>query len=77
MSPKTKLLVYYIKSDLETVADSIPLFVENRLENKISVRFNKNVTMPGEMARLQVVLFVNIFVFFDIFSNIFPLVLVF
>ena len=54
MSPVTKLLVYYIKSDLETVADSISLFVANRLENRISVRFSANETMPGEMTRLQI-----------------------
>ncbi|BFZ02236.1 hypothetical protein BsWGS_05276 [Bradybaena similaris] len=48
MSPKFTLLVYYIKSDGEVVADSMEFQVNPCFENEVEMEFNKSVVLPGE-----------------------------
>ncbi|XP_050400640.1 alpha-1-macroglobulin isoform X3 [Patella vulgata] len=47
MSPKASLLVYYVRADGETVADSIQFDVEPCFRNKVSMEFTEEQVLPG------------------------------
>ncbi|KAK3727993.1 hypothetical protein QZH41_015941, partial [Actinostola sp. cb2023] len=52
MVPSCRLLVYYFRKDGETVADSMVIDVEDKLENQVFVRFSDNVRKPGEPVQI-------------------------
>ncbi|KAK3709154.1 hypothetical protein QZH41_018067 [Actinostola sp. cb2023] len=52
MVPSCRLLVYYARKDGETVADSMVIDVEDKLENQVVVRFSDNVRRPGEPVQI-------------------------
>ncbi|KAK3727994.1 hypothetical protein QZH41_015942, partial [Actinostola sp. cb2023] len=52
MVPSCRLLVYYARKDGETVADSMVIDVEDKLENQVFVRFSDNVRRPGEPVQI-------------------------
>ncbi|XP_041375396.1 pregnancy zone protein-like [Gigantopelta aegis] len=47
MSPKASLLVYYVREDGETVADSIDFNIESCFENKVKFEFQDESVVPG------------------------------
>ncbi|ESO98655.1 hypothetical protein LOTGIDRAFT_238975 [Lottia gigantea] len=54
MAPHAKLLVYYIREDGETVADSISFNVEKCFRNKVSMEFNNDQVLPGAETIIKV-----------------------
>lgn len=54
MAPNAKLLVYYIRNDMETVADSISFNVEKCFNNKVNMTFEPKTAMPGSEARIRI-----------------------
>nr|UCK81476.1 alpha-2-macroglobulin-like protein [Arenicola marina] len=53
MAGGAKLLVYYVREDGETVADSTDIPVEECLPNKVSLSFNHGQRFPGETVKLR------------------------
>eukprot|EP00794_Sanderia_malayensis_P009949 gene9949-10969_t len=51
MTPKLRILVYYIK-DRETVADSITVKTGNSFANKVSMEFSEKQVFPGTKVKL-------------------------
>ncbi|XP_021351698.1 alpha-2-macroglobulin-like isoform X2 [Mizuhopecten yessoensis] len=54
MAPNAKLLVYYIREDMETVADSITFNIEQCFNNKVDMRFEPKTAYPGSEATIRV-----------------------
>ncbi|XP_067665112.1 alpha-2-macroglobulin-like protein 1 isoform X2 [Haliotis asinina] len=53
MSPEASLLVYYVRDDGETVADSINFKVEACFKNKVNLEFLEKKVIPGMEATLR------------------------
>lgn len=53
MSPKFSLLVYYIRDDGETVADSMEFNVEPCFDNKVKMEFTEESVLPGTETNIR------------------------
>nr|KAG5694345.1 hypothetical protein BaRGS_035213 [Batillaria attramentaria] len=53
MSPKFSLLVYYIRDDGETVADSMEFKVEACFDNEVKMEFSEKTVLPGAETKIQ------------------------
>uniref|UniRef100_A0A3P9P539 C3 and PZP like alpha-2-macroglobulin domain containing 8 n=2 Tax=Poecilia reticulata TaxID=8081 RepID=A0A3P9P539_POERE len=54
MAPFSRLLVYYVRENGEGVTDSLQISVQPELENKVSISFSSNESMPGDSVMLHV-----------------------
>ncbi|XP_072173933.1 C3 and PZP-like alpha-2-macroglobulin domain-containing protein 8 [Diadema setosum] len=54
MSPMSRLLVYYVRDDEEGVVDTLQLDVEPSFENKVSVSWSRNETLPKAQATMVI-----------------------
>ncbi|KAM4574402.1 C3 and PZP-like alpha-2-macroglobulin domain-containing protein 8 isoform 2-T2 [Fundulus diaphanus] len=54
MAPLSRLLVYYVRENGEGVTDSLQISVQPEFENKVSVSFSSNESMPGDPVTLHV-----------------------
>lgn len=52
--PEASLIVYYIRPDGETVADSISIPIQNCFKNKVNMTFNKNNVKPGSNTKMTI-----------------------
>ncbi|RMX42642.1 hypothetical protein pdam_00010289 [Pocillopora damicornis] len=52
MVPSSRLLLFYVRDDLETVADNLQIDVEDKLENEVKIRFSDSIRKPGEATSL-------------------------
>ncbi|KAK3612490.1 hypothetical protein CHS0354_024460 [Potamilus streckersoni] len=53
MAPAARILVYYVKSDGEIVADGISFMVQEIFRNKVDIKFSKIRSQPGESVDVQ------------------------
>ncbi|XP_038157657.1 C3 and PZP-like alpha-2-macroglobulin domain-containing protein 8 [Cyprinodon tularosa] len=54
MAPLSRLLVYYVRENGEGVTDSLQISVLPEFENKLSVSFSSNESIPGDPVSLHV-----------------------
>ncbi|KAH3873347.1 hypothetical protein DPMN_036581 [Dreissena polymorpha] len=54
MSPKSQVLVMYVRTDGELVADALSINVDGAFLNKVSVNFNKTEAAPSDKIRFDV-----------------------
>ncbi|XP_013382628.1 CD109 antigen-like isoform X1 [Lingula anatina] len=48
MAPKSKMVIYYVRSDGEVVADSLNFNVKGAFKNQVSLQFDKTKAEPGQ-----------------------------
>nr|BAA19844.1 alpha-2-macroglobulin [Limulus sp.] len=53
MNPSAKILVFYVREDGETVADSTKITVKKCLRNKVGLKFGEEKVLPGASSTLQ------------------------
>ncbi|XP_076341788.1 alpha-2-macroglobulin-like protein 1 [Tachypleus tridentatus] len=53
MAPIARLLVYYVREDGETVADSVEFAVKKCLKNKVGLEFQKTTVSPGSSTAIK------------------------
>ncbi|XP_076322552.1 alpha-2-macroglobulin-like isoform X2 [Tachypleus tridentatus] len=53
MTPSAKLLVFYVREDGETVADSTKITIKKCLRNKVGLKFKEDKVLPGASSTLQ------------------------
>ncbi|KAL3843040.1 hypothetical protein ACJMK2_020997 [Sinanodonta woodiana] len=53
MAPTARILVYYVTSDGEIVADGLYFTVKEFLQNKVDIKFSKTSSQPGENVEVQ------------------------
>ncbi|GIX86974.1 c3 and PZP-like alpha-2-macroglobulin domain-containing protein 8 [Caerostris extrusa] len=54
LSPSFTLLVFYVRDDRETIADSQKILVEKCFNNKVNFQFKDAVKQPGTPTSIQV-----------------------
>ncbi|KAL5004353.1 hypothetical protein ScPMuIL_017809, partial [Solemya velum] len=54
MMHKSKIIVYYVREDGETVASTVEFDVEERFENEVSMDFDEDSVHPGSPATLRI-----------------------
>ncbi|KAK3607704.1 hypothetical protein CHS0354_016728 [Potamilus streckersoni] len=52
-SPSARIVVHFVRTDGEIVADALNFNVDNFFENEVSIRFNKTTAKPGEHISLK------------------------
>ncbi|KAL3843041.1 hypothetical protein ACJMK2_020998 [Sinanodonta woodiana] len=53
MAPTARILVYYVTSDGEIVADGLYFTVKEMFQNKVEITFSKTRSQPGENVKVQ------------------------
>ncbi|XP_053383073.1 CD109 antigen-like [Mercenaria mercenaria] len=54
MAPRAKIVLFFVRSDGEVIADGLTINVQGVFENKVDINFNKTSAAPADKIRLDV-----------------------